>query len=139
MLTCLSEIRVRYAETDMMGIVYHANYLPWLEIGRTDLLRTHGFPYADLERMGYRLPVIEVSVRYQRPALYDDIVIVETTLREKPTVRVSLDYRVLRGDTVLATGRTSHAFLNHQNELVRPPAEFHAAVQRWFAPPESGT
>ena len=57
MLTSRSQIRVRYAETDMMGIAYHANYLPWLEIGRTDLLRENGFPYAELERMGYPLPV----------------------------------------------------------------------------------
>lgn len=139
MLTSRSEIRVRYAETDMMGIAYHANYLPWLEIGRTDLLRAHGFPYADLERMGFRLPVVEVGVRYQRPALYDDVITVETTLREKPTVRVSLEYRILRGDTVLATAHTAHAFLNHQNEPVRPPAEFLAAVKQWFARPGSQT
>lgn len=134
MLTSRSQIRVRYAETDMMGIAYHANYLPWLEIGRTDLLREHGFPYADLERAGFRLPVLEVNVRYLRPALYDDVITVETTLAEKPSVRVRLEYRILRDDTLLATGRTAHAFLNHQNEPVRPPADFLEAVSRWFRP-----
>jgi len=133
MLTTRSQIRVRYAETDMMGIAYHGDYLPWLEIGRTELLREYGFPYAELERAGYRLPVLEVSVRYLRPALYDDVITVETTLAEKPTVRVRLDYRLLRGDTLLATGHTMHAFLNHQNEPVKPPADFLAAVNRWFA------
>jgi acyl-CoA thioester hydrolase len=133
MLTSRSQIRVRYAETDMMGIAYHANYLPWLEIGRTDLLRENGFPYAELERMGYRLPVLEVNVRYLRPALYDDVVTVETTLTERPTVRIRLEYRLTRGDTLLATGRTEHAFLNHQNEPVKPPPEFMDAVSRWFA------
>lgn len=134
MLTSRSEIRVRYAETDMMGIAYHANYLPWMEIGRTDLLRVHGFPYAELERLGYRLPVLEVSVRYLRPALYDDLIVVETVLNERPTIRVTLDYRITRGETLLATGRTVHAFLNHQNEPVRPPAAFVEAVKRWFPP-----
>ena len=134
MLSSRSQIRVRYAETDMMGIAYHANYLPWMEIGRTDLLREHGFPYAEMERAGYRLPVLEVGVRYLRPALYDDVITVETTLAEKPSVRVRLEYRILRGDTLLATGHTAHAFLNHQNEPVRPPPDFVAAVNRWFAP-----
>lgn len=134
MLTSRTQIRVRYAETDMMGIAYHGNYLPWLEIGRTELLREHGFPYAELERRGFRLPVLEVNVRYLRPALYDDVLTVETTLTEKPSVRIRLEYRVVRGDTVLATGHTMHAFLNHQNEPVRPPPEFIAAVNRWFPP-----
>ena len=134
MLTSRTQIRVRYAETDMMGIAYHGNYLPWLEIGRTELLREHGFPYAELERMGFRLPVLEVNVRYLRPALYDDVLTVETTLAEKPSVRIRLEYRVVRGDTMLATGHTMHAFLNHQNEPVRPPPEFSAAVNRWFPP-----
>lgn len=133
MLTSRTEVRVRYAETDMMGIAYHGNYLPWLEIGRTELLRSHGFPYAELERQGFRLPVLEVNVRYLRPALYDDVLTIESVLAEKPTVRIRLDYRVLRGDLLLATGHTMHAFLNHQNEPVRPPAEFLAAVSRWFA------
>ncbi len=132
MLTNRSQIRVRYAETDMMGIAYHANYLPWLEIGRTELLREHGFPYAELERLGYRLPVLEVNIRYTRPALYDDVVVIETTLREKPSVRINLDYRLTRGDALLATARTMHAFLNHQNEPVRPPPDFMVAVEQWF-------
>jgi acyl-CoA thioester hydrolase len=134
MLRSRSQIRVRYAETDMMGIAYHANYLPWLEIGRTDLLRENGFPYAELERMGYRLPVLEVNVRYLRPALYDDIVTVETTLNEKPSVRIRLEYRLTRGDTLLATASTAHAFLSHQNEPVKPPPEFMIAANLWFPP-----
>src|ERR1044071_3612355 len=66
MLTGRTEIRVRYAETDMMSIAYHGSYLPWLEIGRTELLRANGFPYAELERLGYRLPVLEVNVSYKQ-------------------------------------------------------------------------
>lgn len=133
MLTGRTEIRVRYAETDMMSIAYHGSYLPWLEIGRTELLRANGFPYADLERAGYRLPVLEIGLSYKRPARYDDVVTIETTLREKPVLRIRMEYRLLREDVLLATGHSVHAFLNHANEVVRPPAEFAAAVQRWFA------
>jgi acyl-CoA thioester hydrolase len=134
MLTSRTQIRVRYAETDMMSIAYHGSYLPWIEIGRTELLRENGFPYADLEERGYRLPVIEVGVRYIRPALYDDMVTIETTMAEKPILRIRLEYRLLRGDTVLATAQTVHAFINRDNEPVRPPREFSEALERWFAP-----
>lgn len=133
MLTGRADIRVRYAETDMMGIAYHGSYLPWLEIGRTELLRENGFPYAELERLGYRLPVLEVGVNYRRPALYDDIVTIETTMAEKPLVRIRLDYQLKRGDTLLATAHTLHAFTNFKNEAVRPPSQFVEAINRWFA------
>ncbi len=66
------QVTVRYAETDMMGIVYHANYLPWFEVGRTTLLKEIGVPYRKLEEEGFRLPVLEVSAKYIRPAVYDD-------------------------------------------------------------------
>ena len=72
MIQSRASITVRYAETDMMGIVYHANYLPWFEVARTQLLREQGFPYKQLELDGYRIPVLEVSAKYLRPALYDD-------------------------------------------------------------------
>jgi acyl-CoA thioester hydrolase len=133
MLTGRTEIRVRYAETDMMHIAYHGSYLPWFEIGRTELLRQNGLPYAEIERLGFRLPVIEVGVRYIRPALYDDVIVVESTIAERPLLRIRIDYRISRGDTLLATGHTLHAFLNHQNQPVRPPAAFVEAVRRWFA------
>lgn len=133
MMKSRTEIRVRYAETDMMGIAYHGSYLPWLEIGRTELLREHGLPYADLERQGYRLPVLEVGMRYHRPALYDDVVAIESTLAEKPLLRIRIDYRLTRGDTLLATGHSVHAFLDHSNQPVRPPASFVEAVARFFA------
>lgn len=134
MLTGRTQIRVRYAETDMMNIAYHGSYLPWLEIGRTELLRENGFPYAELERLGFRLPVLEVNVRYLRPAVYDDIVTIETTMTERPLVRVRLDYRLLRGEVLLATGSTVHAFINMKHEVVRPPPDFLGALDRWFGP-----
>jgi acyl-CoA thioester hydrolase len=119
-----TQITVRYAETDMMGIVYHANYLPWFEIGRTNLLKENGLPYRRLEADGYRLPVLEITAKYLRPALYDDTLTILTTLREKPLLRIKLDYEVRRGDELLATGCSLHAFVNFRGEPVRPPAEF---------------
>ena len=121
MIQSRSEVVVRYAETDMMGIVYHGNYLPWLEIGRTQLLREVGMPYAELERLGYRLPVLEVQMNYKRPALYDQRIEVITTMHERPRIRMRLDYELFHEGTLIATGHTMHAFLDHSNQPVRPP------------------
>ncbi|MFI5355836.1 MAG: acyl-CoA thioesterase [Opitutales bacterium] len=133
MITSRSQVTVRYAETDMMGIVYHANYLPWFEIGRTTLLKEQGLPYRLLEKEGYRLPVLEVSAKFLRPAVYDDTLTIITTLREKPVLRIQLDYEVRRGDELLATGTSLHAFIDLQGRPVRPPASFTSRMRELFA------
>ena len=92
MITSRTQVTVRYAETDMMGIVYHGSYLPWFELGRTNLLKEQGIHYRQLEEAGYRLPVLEAALKYHRPAVYDDTVTVVTTLREKPVLRIRLEY-----------------------------------------------
>jgi acyl-CoA thioester hydrolase len=122
MICSRTQVTVRYAETDMMGIVYHANYLPWFEIGRTTLLKEIGVSYRHLETEGFRLPVLEVSAKYLRPALYDDTLTIVTTLREKPLLRIRLEYEVRRGDELLATGTTAHAFVDREGRPLRPPA-----------------
>ena len=127
------QITVRYAETDMMGIVYHGSYLPWFEIGRTTLLKENGLSYRDLEAAGYLLPVLEVAVKYLRPALYDDVVTVITTLADKPLLRIQLSYEVRRGDELLATGHTSHAFIDRAGRPVRPPPNFTVRMDELFA------
>ncbi len=129
-----TELRVRYAETDMMGIVYHANYLAWFEVGRTELLRSHGIAYRTLEDAGFRLPVLEVQTRYHRPALYDDIVTIVSRLKELPTVRFRIDYEVRARDQLLVTGHTLHAFINREGAPVRPPAVFAEKMRELFAP-----
>lgn len=116
------EVTVRYAETDMMGVVYHGSYLPWFEIGRTTLLKEMGLPYRTLEAQGYFLPVLEVQVKYLRPALYDDTITVITTMKERPLLRIQLEYQVRRGEELLATGQTVHAFIDRSGKPVRPPA-----------------
>ena len=125
-------VTVRYAETDMMGIVYHGNYLPWFEIGRTTLLKDHGLSYRELEAAGYRLPVLEVGVKYLKPAFYDDTLTIVTTLGEKPVFRIQLAYEVLRGDELLATGHTAHAFIDREGRPVRPPPHFSQRMGELF-------
>src|SRR5688572_30469173 len=132
MITSRAQVTVRYAETDMMGVVYHGSYLPWFEIGRTTLLKEIGLPYRQLEAEGYRLPVLEVSAKYMRPAVYDDMLTIVTTMSEKPLLRIRLNYEVRRGDELLATGETVHAFIDLQGRPVRPPASMVAVVNRHF-------
>jgi acyl-CoA thioester hydrolase len=133
MIESRQQVTVRYAETDMMGVVYHGSYLPWFEIGRTTLLKELGLPYRRLEAEGYRLPVLEVTAKYLRPAIYDDTLTIVTRMREKPVLRIRLDYEVRRGDELLATGHTVHAFIDREGKPVRPPASVVEAMKLAFA------
>ena len=84
MFTTQTQLRVRYAETDQMGVVYHSNYFPYFETARAESIRQLGFTYADMEKMGIIMPVIEVQCRYLRPALYDDLLTIKVILKELP-------------------------------------------------------
>lgn len=84
MFTTETQLRVRYAETDQMGVVYHSNYFPYFETARAESIRQLGFTYADMEKMGIIMPVIEVQCRYLRPALYDDLLTIKVILKELP-------------------------------------------------------
>ena len=118
-----SPIRVRYAETDQMGVVYYANYLIWFEVARTDLLRASGWSYRDMEGEGYSLPVIEAHCSYRQSARYDD----ELNIRAQGTmlsrVRVRFNYEVVRlaDEVVLAEGHTVHASLDREGRPRRLP------------------
>lgn len=124
MLEHLSQIEVRYSETDMMGIVYHGSYLPWLEVGRTGLLAAYGLPYRELEAAGFYLPVTEIQLRYLRPARYGDTLTIRAAVREKPAVRLRVDYLVCRASEVLAEGHTRHVFVDKPGRPRRPPPAF---------------
>ena len=102
------ELRVRYAETDQMGVVYHAEYLVWCEMGRTEYMRRLGTSYASIERSGTLLVVADVSIRYHAPARYDEIVRVETTLTDVRSRALTFDYAIFNGldGTRLVTART---------------------------------
>jgi acyl-CoA thioester hydrolase len=117
--------RVNYSETDQMGVVYHARYLVWLDIARTEHLRRTGVSYADLERRGLRLVVGELRIRYRKPARYDDLVRVRCWVRENASRRISFGYAAdLPGDqTLLITAETSMLVLGSDFQLTRLPAE----------------
>jgi acyl-CoA thioester hydrolase len=123
MRTGTSKLRVRYAETDQMGVVYHANYLVWLEVGRTDLLRDIGWTYSALEASGIFLPVIEAHCEYRRPARYDDEIEVRTEGRLLSAVRLEFTYDVVlaRDGTTSVVGYTRHAALTRDRRPCRLP------------------
>jgi len=114
---------VRYAETDQMGVVYHANFFVWFEVGRTDLLRSAGWTYREMEAEGLSLPVIEAHCDYKQPARYDDELEVRTTGELMSPVRVAFSYEVVRpaDGELLATGRTVHATLDRAGRPSRLP------------------
>lgn len=118
-----SLVRVRYAETDKMGVVYYANYLVWFEIGRTDWLRGTGWTYREMEADGFQLPVIEAHCDYKQGARYDDELEIRTTADRVSPVRIRFDYQVVRraDGMVLATGQTVHATIGPAGRPARLP------------------
>ena len=118
-----SIVRVRYAETDKMGVVYHSNYLIWFEIGRTDWLRDTGWTYRDMEADGIQLPVIEAHCEYRQGARYDDDVEIRTRASKLSPVRVRFEYEAIRraDGATLATGHTVHATIDREGRPIRMP------------------
>jgi acyl-CoA thioester hydrolase len=119
-----SVVRVRYAETDKMGVVYYANYLVWFEIARTDWLRETGWTYRSMEADGFSLPVIEAHCEYTASARYDDEIEIKTTARLLSPVRLAFDYTAWRpvDNQAVASGYTVHASLDRSGRPVRLPA-----------------
>ena len=107
-------IRVRYEETDQMGVVYNGNYYTWFEVGRSEFFRSLGYTYAQMEKEGMILPVIESSCIYKTPAKYDDEVFIRTTIKGLKGIRLEFQYEVLRKEDgeLLASGKTIHAFVD---------------------------
>ncbi|MBI5858740.1 MAG: acyl-CoA thioesterase [Sphingobacteriales bacterium] len=102
-----TQVRVRYAETDQMGVVYHSNYFPYFESARAESIRDLGFTYADMEKMGVVMPVVDVHCRYLRPARYDDLLTIKTMLKELPTHhKIEFHHEVYNEkDELLAVGK----------------------------------
>lgn len=126
------EFRVRYAETDQMGVVYHTNYLVWCEVGRTDFIRTRGMSYADMERAGIGLAVSELSARFHAAARYDDVIRVRTTLAEARSRGVVFDYLITKAETGerLVTARTALIAIDQTGRPTSFPAEVRALFVR---------
>lgn len=119
--TSVTRVRVRYAETDQMGVAYYANYFVWFEVARTDWLRAAGLAYRQLEAEGLFLPVTDAHCRYKAPARYDDDLDVHATARLVSPVRIGFEYTVIGPAGRLATGSTEHAMLDRQGRPIRVP------------------
>jgi acyl-CoA thioester hydrolase len=125
-----AELRVRYAETDQMGVVYHANYLVWCEVGRTEFIRAAGRSYASLEADGVMLAVSEMAIRFRAPARYDDAIRVDTTLREVRSRSLVFDYSIVNRDSgvVLVTAHSALVSLGTDGQIVALPP----AIRDWL-------
>jgi len=135
MLTHTTEIRVRYADTDKMQFVYNGKYLEYFEVGRTELLRSTGLSYAELEKNGYQLPLIEANVKYKNPAYYDDILEIEASVKELYSSKVHIEYVIRRKETkeLIAEGFTTHIFIKTDTKkAVRPPQIYIEALKQYF-------
>ena len=113
-----SLVRVRYQETDQMGVAYYANYLIWFEVGRTELMRNLELPYREFEKSDIFLPVLKVYCEYKQPARYDDELKIITRLESLHNVRLVFNYEIKRSEELLASGYTEHAFVNNSGRPV---------------------
>jgi acyl-CoA thioester hydrolase len=133
-----TRIRVRYAETDQMGVVYYANYFIWFEIGRVELLRQLGFQYKEMETEDdCHIPVVEATCRYKSPARYDDELLLETTVVALRRTVIKFGYRLLRLEnealTLLAEGETTHVTVDRSMRKVRLPQKYVAVLEQLLA------
>jgi len=130
----ITEVRVRYGETDKMGVAHHASYLLWFELGRTGLLRDAGHRYRDMEARGYLLPVVEYHCRFYKGAEYDDAVVVETVVTELKSRAVTFGYRARRGDQLLVEGWTRHVCVTPDNRTQSLPADVRDVLSALVSP-----
>ena len=131
-----TNIRVRYADTDQMKMVYYGKFFEYFEQGRSDLLREIGMPYPEIERMGYYLPVIEAHARYAKAARYDDLLIVKTILNDTPRARIRIEYEICHGQAneFLAEGYTVHGFIHAvTGRPTRAPRQFLETLSKAMA------
>lgn len=128
-------IRVRYSETDQMGVVYHGNYFAWFEVGRVEMLRALGFSYAELESVeDCVLPVVEANCRYRKPARYDDALLLETTVKTLRGPILVFSYALYREEQLLADGETKHVIVDRTLQRRRLPERYHLAMLRVIGP-----
>ncbi len=116
-----SKVRVIYADTDGMGIVYHSNYIKWFEVGRNEFLRDIDYEYTKMEAEGVWTPVLEVHCKYKNPAKFDDVLLIETFIESFSAVKFTMGYKIYNEKTgkLVVTGNTVHAFTNPDLKLIR--------------------
>ncbi|HRE58097.1 MAG TPA: thioesterase family protein [Candidatus Kapabacteria bacterium] len=128
-----STIRVRYAETDQMRVVYNGEYLTYFEVGRTEALRAFGLPYTELEKEGYLLPVIEANIQYKSPAFYDDVLEITACLSSYITATITISYIIRRKEMLIAEGRTVHTFVHATTmKPARPPKSYRQMIDNYL-------
>lgn len=115
------ELRVRYQETDRMGVVYYGNYFVWFEVARTELFRKHGLSYVDMEKEGFRLMVVDARCSYKKSATYDDLVRIRTNIKNTKNTSIGFSYEVFCNDALIARGETEHVFTDANGKPVRIP------------------
>ena len=117
------QTRIRYGETDQMGVVYHGNYVQFLEMGRVEWLRALGISYKKMEEEGIMLPVVSLQLNYRKSAFYDDVLTIKTTLKKMPTVKIEFEYEILNeSKEIITQGSTILAFINMEtNRPTRCP------------------
>lgn len=125
----ITEITVRYAETDCMGVVHHAVYPVWFEIARTDYIKAAGMSYADMEKAGVMLPVTGISCRYRLPAKYDDTLTITARVSRLTPARIEFSYTVTKKGEVIATGTSSHGFVDSKTFR---PLNFKKAMPEFY-------
>lgn len=132
MIEMESHIRVRYVETDAMGIAHHSNFMHWFELARVEMMDKLGLPYIQLEKQDAFMPVLEVYTKFLAPAYFDDRLTIKVFVKESPKARLKVQYQVLREDTLLATAETLHAFINREGKAIKPPTLFLDAIKSHF-------
>lgn len=121
----LTQIRVRYSETDQMGVVYHGNYAQYFEIGRVEWLRNKGLSYKWMEENGIMLPVISLTMNYKKPARYDDLLTLKTILKSRTTVKIEFDYELYNDNKELLTmGNSILVFVDRKTGKPTAPPEY---------------
>ncbi|MGE5113814.1 MAG: acyl-CoA thioesterase [Acidobacteriaceae bacterium] len=127
-----TRFRVRYAETDQMGVVYHSNFIIWMEVGRVELLRALGYTYREMEQDGYHLPVAEVKCRYKAPARYDDLILVRTKIINLRGYVIHFFYEILRDadGTLLAEGESVHIVVGPDMQKTPLPEKYKASLMK---------
>lgn len=132
MIKSRTSLKVRFAETDAMGVVYHANYLPWCECARLELIESIGLSYSQMTQCGFHLPVVEVHLKYRRPAKFGDTIEIESSICERPSVKIKVEYKIYSNGELLAEAQTVHVFINSAGVPIRLPREYADVLLKAF-------
>ena len=124
--------RVRYAETDKMGIAHHSSYVLWFEMARIELMRSICLSYAQLEKDGYLMPVLEINVQYKKAVTFDQLLNITASINQKPKARLKYNYQISNGDEIICEGYSIHGYMNLEYKAIKPPKLFLNKMNEYF-------